>query len=128
MVCYDSCVVATAKKKSQKKVGRRTGKAADAGAVRESLFDPLARPDELQARARRRAPRRDGRRTTLRLPDELAAIVDEAAAEADVVANAAARVRPLAGKSRDACRALKKGLYAELIADLTGPDAVLIPK
>src|SRR5439155_4005719 len=87
MVCYDPCVVATAKKKSQKKVGRRTGKAADAGAVRESLFDPLARPDELQARARRRAPRRDGRRTTLRLPDELAAIVDEAAAEAGTTEN-----------------------------------------
>ena len=79
--------MATAKKTSRKKTGRRTGKVADAGAVRESLFDPLAHSDDLQARARRHAPRREGGRTTLRLPDELAAIVDEPAAEAGTTEN-----------------------------------------
>src|SRR4029079_19095726 len=34
-------------------------------------------------------------------------IVDESTAEAEVVARAIERVRPLAGKSRDACKALK---------------------
>jgi uncharacterized protein (DUF1778 family) len=79
--------MASAKKASRKKTVRRTGEVADAGSVRESLFDPLARPDDSHARARRRAPRRDGRRTTLRLPDELAAVVDEAAAEAGTTEN-----------------------------------------
>jgi enoyl-CoA hydratase/carnithine racemase len=54
-------------------------------------------------------------------------IVDQAAAEADVGAAAVERLRPLAAKNRDACRALKRGLYEELLADLTGPRAVSIP-
>jgi hypothetical protein len=37
-------------------------------------------------------------------------------------------VRPLAGKSRDAFKALKRGMYAELLEDLCGPRAVEIPK
>lgn len=54
-------------------------------------------------------------------------IVDQTAAEADVIAAAVERLRPLAAKNRDACRALKRGLYEELLADLTGPRAVSIP-
>ena len=55
-------------------------------------------------------------------------IVDQAAAEVDVLASAVERVRPLAGKSREAFKALKRGMYAELIEDLTGPRAVSIPQ
>jgi enoyl-CoA hydratase/carnithine racemase len=55
-------------------------------------------------------------------------IVDESAAEADVLPIAIERVKPLAGKSRDAFRALKRGMYAELLEDLCGPRAVEIPK
>jgi enoyl-CoA hydratase/carnithine racemase len=54
-------------------------------------------------------------------------IVDATAPEAGVVEAAVERLRPLAAKSRDACKALKRGLYAELLADLTGPNAVSIP-
>jgi len=55
-------------------------------------------------------------------------IVDQAATEAEVVSAAVERLRPLASKNRDACRALKRGMYAELLADLTGADSVSIPK
>lgn len=55
-------------------------------------------------------------------------IVDQAAAEADVLSAAVERLRPLAGKNRDACRTLKRGMYAEMLADLTGTDSVSIPK
>ncbi len=55
-------------------------------------------------------------------------IADQAAAEADVIGDAVERVRPLAGKSRDACRALKRGMYAGLLEDLTAPGAVSIPR
>ncbi|HXC51877.1 MAG TPA: enoyl-CoA hydratase-related protein [Candidatus Limnocylindrales bacterium] len=55
-------------------------------------------------------------------------IVDQAAADAEVISSAVERVRPLAGKSRDACKALKKGLYAALLTDLTCTDAVAMPK
>ena len=55
-------------------------------------------------------------------------MVDEAASEAEVLARAIERVRPLAGKNREACRALKRGMYGELIEDLTGPRAVTIPQ
>ena len=55
-------------------------------------------------------------------------IMDQAAAEADVLPLAIERVRPLAAKSRDACRALKVGLYADVLRDLTIPEAVSIPK
>lgn len=54
-------------------------------------------------------------------------IVDQVAAEPDVIAAAVERLRPLAGKNRQACAALKRGLYEELLADLTGPRAVSIP-
>lgn len=54
-------------------------------------------------------------------------IVDQVAAEADVVSGAVERLRPLASKSRDACKALKRGMYAELLEDLTGPRAVKMP-
>lgn len=54
-------------------------------------------------------------------------IVDASAAEEEVLAAALARVRPLASKSRQACRALKRGMYAELLEDLTGPRSVEIP-
>ena len=54
-------------------------------------------------------------------------IVDQAVGEADVIGSAVERLRPLASKSRDACQALKRGLYAELLQDLTGPSAVSIP-
>lgn len=55
-------------------------------------------------------------------------IVDAAAAEADVLPAAIERVRPLAAKSRDACGMLKRGLYEELVADLTGPGATTLPQ
>ena len=55
-------------------------------------------------------------------------IVDESAAEADVLPISIERMRPLAGKSRDAFKALKRGMYAELLEDLCGPRAVDIPK
>jgi len=55
-------------------------------------------------------------------------IMDQAAAEAEVVSAAVERLRPLAGKSREAFKALKRGMYAELIEDLTGPRAVAIPQ
>ncbi|MFN2425062.1 MAG: enoyl-CoA hydratase-related protein [Candidatus Binatia bacterium] len=55
-------------------------------------------------------------------------IVDQAAAEADVLASTVERLRPLAGKSREAFKALKRGMYAELLEDLTGPRAVAIPQ
>lgn len=54
-------------------------------------------------------------------------IVDQVAGEEAVVSAAVERVRPLAGKNRQACAALKRGLYEELLADLTGPRAVSIP-
>lgn len=54
--------------------------------------------------------------------------VDQAAAEADVLSAAIERVRPLAGKSRDAYSALKRGMYAEMLEDLTGPRAVAVPQ
>lgn len=54
-------------------------------------------------------------------------IVDEEAAEAEVLAAALERLRPLAGKNREAMRVLKRGLHAELLADLTGESAVSIP-
>ncbi|MFN2376931.1 MAG: enoyl-CoA hydratase/isomerase family protein [Candidatus Binatia bacterium] len=54
-------------------------------------------------------------------------IVDQVAAEADVLPGAVERLRPLAAKSRDACKALKRGMYAELLEDLTGPRAVKMP-
>lgn len=55
-------------------------------------------------------------------------IVDQAVADADVLPAAVERLRPLAAKNRDACRALKRGMYAELLEDLTGPRAVSIPQ
>ena len=54
-------------------------------------------------------------------------IVDQVAGEAEVVAASVERLRPLAAKNRQACAALKRGLYEELLADLTGPRAVSIP-
>lgn len=54
-------------------------------------------------------------------------IMDEARAEADVLSAAVERVRPLAGKSRQAFSALKRGMYAELLEDLTGPRALALP-
>ena len=41
----------------------------------------------LEARSRKRAPRREGRRTTLRLPDELVALAGEAAPELGTTEN-----------------------------------------
>lgn len=55
-------------------------------------------------------------------------IVDDVAGEAGVLAAAIERLRPLAGKNRQACAALKRGMYEELLADLTGPRAVSIPR
>jgi enoyl-CoA hydratase/carnithine racemase len=54
-------------------------------------------------------------------------IMDEAADEADVLARAVERMRPLAAKSRDAMKVLKRGLYVELLADLKGEGSVSIP-
>ncbi|HEY2775487.1 MAG TPA: enoyl-CoA hydratase-related protein [Candidatus Binatia bacterium] len=54
-------------------------------------------------------------------------IVDQVAAEAEVLPAAVERLRPLAGKNRDACRVLKRGLYAELLADLTGEGSISVP-
>lgn len=54
-------------------------------------------------------------------------IVDQVAGEGEVVSAAVERLRPLASKNREACRALKRGMYEELLADLTGPRAVSIP-
>ncbi|HYC53790.1 MAG TPA: enoyl-CoA hydratase-related protein [Candidatus Binatia bacterium] len=54
-------------------------------------------------------------------------IVDAIESEAGVVPAAVERLRPLAAKSRDACRVLKRGMYGELLEDLTGPKAVSIP-
>ena len=54
-------------------------------------------------------------------------IVDATSAEAAVVASAVERLRPLAAKNRDACRAIKRGFYAELLEDLTGERSVSVP-
>lgn len=54
-------------------------------------------------------------------------IVDEEAEEAAVVVRAVQRLQPLAAKNREACKALKRGMYEELLVDLTGPRAVTIP-
>lgn len=54
-------------------------------------------------------------------------VVDAAAPEDQVVAMAVERLRPLASKNRDACRAIKRGIYAETLADLTGPDSTSTP-
>jgi len=54
-------------------------------------------------------------------------IVDSIEPDAGVVPAAVERLRPLAGKNRDACRVLKRGMYGELLADLSGPGAVSIP-
>jgi len=55
-------------------------------------------------------------------------IMDRAVEEAAVLPEALEIVRPLAGKSRDACGMLKRGLYEELLVDLTGPLATSIPR
>ena len=54
-------------------------------------------------------------------------IADQSAGEAEVLPAAIERVRPLAGKNREALRVLKRGLYGGLLADLTGEGAVSIP-
>ena len=54
-------------------------------------------------------------------------VVDATAPEAEVVSQATERLRPLAAKSRDACKALKRGMYVELLEDLTGPRSLWFP-
>lgn len=55
-------------------------------------------------------------------------IADFAVPEAEVLALAVEKMRPLAAKSRHAYRVLKRGMYAELLEDLTGTLATSIPK
>ncbi len=51
-----------------------------------------------------------------------AGIVDEVAAEADVLPRAIARVAPLAAKHRPTMTALKKGMYEKALAVMNGPQ------
>lgn len=55
-------------------------------------------------------------------------IVDLAGAGSEVVALAIEKVKPLVGKDRHAYGMLKRGAYAEMFEDLTGPRATEIPE
>jgi enoyl-CoA hydratase/carnithine racemase len=54
-------------------------------------------------------------------------VADETRPEAEVLEAAVEKMRPLAAKSREAMKVLKRGLYAELLADLEGEGSTTIP-